>query len=301
MCLVFGTPSHGQSCTRHHQPDYGCPFHKVVGPQRNWCLLDRFNKYELTFYVKPGNSFTQLTIKLNSNSVIDFGRDRLPDTEKWYKISIRSHVRLIKVDYHASIDDRQFLTVPIFFTASNLEVYLYGSSFYSKSCDPGNFPPPASNLPLPTRTNPPVVANTERENSVNTTLSLIGNTDDEAELPSTSEFIYGQPWWIIAAGDQISKETPTTAIPMQVQGFVNPANTYDNENYIYENIRKLGYPVHNGEESFYENIIELRHSSHCGVRPVPSHDKEQEAHTSFASQNNRGSSHDSENSLYGCL
>ncbi|KAK7081749.1 hypothetical protein SK128_024807, partial [Halocaridina rubra] len=301
-------------------------------PSLEWCIVDRFNMFGLSFYVKPGNNFKQLLIRSYPyNKDIYIRRHQFPKPKKWYEISIST--RSGGVDYHVFIDDEQVSTAPININANELRVLVDGSFYYSKSCNPGIFPPPASPLPTYIGTTPQDVAITERETFVtssvssavdvpiesgNTTPSFTQDPKDITEAPNTSVFlIFGQPWWIIAASggatillmilitiviillirrkrtsnrgnpmrkhawsinkstsgdlslqcqsfptpeirrqnahpandlhDLNSDATHTTAKPMQVQGFVYPANTCNKEN-TRKTISEIGQPVYDDEE-----------------------------------------------------
>ncbi|KAK7070608.1 hypothetical protein SK128_003343, partial [Halocaridina rubra] len=310
MFLVLGTPSHAQPCAIIPQGDIGCPFYKMEIPSLDWCIVDRFNKFGLSFYVKPRNNFKQQLIRLYLNEKdINIRGDQFPKPDKWYEISISK--RSGGVDYHVFIDDEQVSTAPINITANELTVWVYGSLYYSKSCNPNTsefliFDQPwwiiaASGgaiillMVLITMVIILVIRRKRTSNRRNPMKkhawsihkSTSGDLGLQCQSFPTPEIRRQNAYKANDLQELNSYVTHTTAKPMQVQGVVYPANTCNKEN-TYKTISEIGQPVYDDEEGHYEKVLGLKYFNPRAEKPFPFYSLEQEQHNGCTSQNHRG-------------
>ncbi|KAK7083837.1 hypothetical protein SK128_023453, partial [Halocaridina rubra] len=269
----------------------GCSFYKITNSSSKWCSVDISHEHGFTFYVKPGNGFKKLGIRLTKYNYITFARPQFPESEKWYKINITRSVESKQLEYALSIDDKHIFTLSTnAINATEYKIFLLGSSFYSKTCSLGNLPPssiPSEFLILGVpwwiiaacggaillllvliiiiiiliirckRTYN--LENSAGINAWSNYNSTSGNPDRQHGSFLTPENHRQNNHQATDLQNQNLEMIPSTAPPMQVQGFDNPINTCNDESHIYENISKFGNPVQDGEEEIYQNIFEMRH------------------------------------------
>ncbi|XP_053644217.1 uncharacterized protein [Cherax quadricarinatus] len=150
---VVSAVSH--DCIRQYQVSYGCPTYSLTSPHSGRCLLFSQSSPELFFYLRPGQGFKSLQVKviayLGNTGEITVDNRELNQPDKWYNIRMTSKTSaLLQTSYHLHVDRQPRKTlIATLNKGRTFEVYVSGSLSYANNCDPTDFPPPTTPPPPP--------------------------------------------------------------------------------------------------------------------------------------------------------
>ncbi|XP_069172693.1 uncharacterized protein [Procambarus clarkii] len=341
--VVVVVPAASQQwCNKRLHDNYGCQTLILATPDSGKCQFETQGSPDFSFYLRPGPTFTSLQVRLTwtlgVTETIYIGRDVLDQPNKWYRIHMTSHASLIDETYYVYVDGQERRKLrSILVSANTFDIYVIGSIFYARDCDPSEYPPPRSTPAPPAALSPP------------TTPSPVQSTDDAANVPgvdlnfpkvpppanttenievaeehsttedsskpesdtmeATTRLVLGLPWYIVVTVGVIAAAVVTIIIATLViktrKRKEKNTNLIDQETGSFplsfsgsQNSNEDNYDdVDDPEDHIYEDMNDL-HPVAGAVRPFSTGEEGVDASVGGGWNARKGSAHDSENSLY---
>ncbi|XP_069172701.1 uncharacterized protein [Procambarus clarkii] len=277
-----------QWCNKRLHDNYGCQTLILATPDSGKCQFATFGSPDFSFYLRPGPTFTSLQViltwRLGVTETIYIGRDVLDQSNKWYRIQMTSHTSLIDETYYVYVDGQERRKLrSILFSANTFDIYVTGSPYYARDCDPSDYPPPR-----PTPTPPPAAP------SPPTTPSPVQSTDDASNLPGVDlSFPKVPPPANTTENEEAAEEHSTTEDSSKPENGTMEATTSGSQNSNEDNYDDVDDP----EDHIYEDMNDL-HPMAGAVRPFSTGEEGVDASVGGGWNARKGSAHDSENSLY---